>query len=131
VAITIMNTAELIKEVGFDFDWDERKVWQLHEPVTTMHVSELDWHIDIPFWDKNGGTYNLSPRDVINHPELHPIEYERILKSDSSHPLDVMENKGRWLLLDGLHRLTKQVLGGKEQVRVRIIPRSRIPEILI
>jgi hypothetical protein len=41
-----------------------------------------------------------------------------------------MENKGRWLILDGLHRLMKLSVEGEEKVKVRIIPREKIPEIL-
>lgn len=51
------------------------------------------------------------------------------LNSDLKYPLDLMPNKGRLLLLDGLHRLAKSYLMGKKEVSVRIIPRSRIPEI--
>jgi hypothetical protein len=42
-----------------------------------------------------------------------------------------MENKGRWLMLDGLHRLMKAHLQGEKFVRVRIVPREMIPKILL
>ncbi len=42
----------------------------------------------------------------------------------------IMENKGRWLILDGLHRLVKAHMQGLKKVQVRVIPRERIPEIL-
>ena len=41
-----------------------------------------------------------------------------------------MENKGRWLILDGLHRLVKAYELGQKKVMVRIIPREKVPEIL-
>lgn len=124
------DSLELIKRVGFDFSWDEKKVWTLDEPVITMPVSELSWHFDVPFWFENDEIYNLSPNQVIEHPELHKKEWERIQRADISHPLDIMENKGKWLLLDGLHRLMKLHLAGNKDVKVRIIPRTRIPEIM-
>lgn len=52
------------------------------------------------------------------------------MAANLDYPLDVMPNKGKLLLLDGLHRLAKSYLLGKKEVVVRIIPRSRIPEIL-
>ncbi|MEK7650629.1 MAG: cupin domain-containing protein [Patescibacteria group bacterium] len=125
-----MNNLELIKQVGFDFSWDEKKVWPLNEPITTMPVADLVWHFEMPFWWENGGVYNLSAKEVIENPELHQEEWQRIQRADTSHPLDVMENKGKWLLLDGLHRLVKLFLAGNKEVPVRIIPRSRIPEIM-
>lgn len=120
-----------IAEVGFDFSWDEKKVWVLDEPVTNMSVADLAWHFDTPFWNEGDDIYNLTPREVYENPGSHPVEWERIQRADTSHPLDVMENKGRWLLLDGLHRLTKLFLEGATEVKVRVIPRSRISEIEI
>ena len=56
-------------------------------------------------------------------------EYSRTMKADLSHPIDIMKNKGRWLVLDGLHRLVKLAILGEKKVKVRIIPREKIPEI--
>lgn len=120
-----------IKEVGFDFSWDERKVWELDIPTEEMPISELAWHFDIPFiWSKPDGYYNVNPREVIEHPKLHPEEYERTLRSDTAYPIDIMFWKKRWLILDGLHRLMKQAIEGKQVVHIRKIPESAIPQIL-
>jgi hypothetical protein len=40
-----------------------------------------------------------------------------------------MHWRGRWLLLDGLHRLTKAKMTGQKKVKVRKIPREAIPKI--
>lgn len=123
------NLPQIIKDIGFDFSWDEKKVWQLDEPTIEMNISELEWHFDIPFWCENG-VYNLTPREVINNPENHKQEYDRAMNCDLKYPLDIMENKGKWLLLDGLHRLMKAYISGDKKVLVRKIPRERINEIL-
>lgn len=121
---------QIIKDVGFDFSWDNKKVWAIDAPVTEIDINELTWHFDIPFLGKNGGVYNLTPREVLGNTEIHPEEYERTRNADISYPIDIMENKGRWLILDGLHRLMRLSLEGAATVRVRIIPRSYIPRIL-
>ena len=121
---------DIIKQVGFDFRWDLHKVWTLDIPTETMPIEELTWHFDIPFWPKPGGFYDLYPRDVIAHPEQYPEEYARTMNADTSHPIDVMFWKGRYVILDGLHRLGKQAIEGKETVEVRKIPESAIPAIL-
>ena len=124
---------KIIQDVGFDFDWDSRKVWELDEPITDMSIEELIWHFDIPFWEiKDTDDYNLSPNEVIKEPskDEHSLHWEKIQKADTKYPIDIMENKGRWLILDGLHRLVKLYIQGDKKVRVRIIPRSRIDEIL-
>jgi len=41
-----------------------------------------------------------------------------------------MWNKGRWLILDGLHRLMKAKILSLRKVNVRKIPRSEVPNIL-
>lgn len=123
------NIPQIIKDVGFDFSWSEKKVWALDEPVTEMPIEELVWHFNIPFWEENGGKYNLKPIDVIEDPDNHKIEYDRTMAADTSHPIDIMENKGHWLILDGLHRLVQAAIKGSKTVQVRIIPLGRIPEI--
>lgn len=46
----------IISEVGFDFSWDERKVWEIDAPVEAIGIDELTWHLDIPFlWSKPDG----------------------------------------------------------------------------
>jgi len=121
---------QIIKDVGFDFNWSEEKVWALDVPVEEMDIKELTWHFDIPFlWED--GVYNLKPQEVIDSPEAHEKEYERTMKADLIHPIDIMENKGRWLILDGLHRLMKSYILNMEGVRVRKISREDIPRILI
>ena len=51
------------------------------------------------------------------------------MQSDIAYPIDVMANKDRLVILDGLHRLVKCKLLGMNKVKVRIIPRSEIPNI--
>lgn len=120
---------DIIKQVGFDFRWDEKKVWALDVPVEDIPIKELAWHFDIPFWSKPGGFYDLYARDVIDHPQENKQEYERTMQADTSHPIDIMFWRGRWVILDGLHRLVKQAIEGKDTVRVRKVPESAIPRI--
>ena len=122
---------QIIKDVGFDFDWSEPKVWALEVPVEEININELIWHFDIPFLWEGNGVYNLKPQEVIGNPDAHKEEYERTMKADLSHPIDIMENKGRWLILDGLHRLMKSSILGVERINVRKIPRDKISEITI
>lgn len=120
---------DIIKEVGFDFSWDNRKVWELDVPVEEMDIDDLAWHFDIPFWDKTGGYYNLTPNEVLAKPEEFKEEFERTMAVDMSHPLDIMHWRGRWLMLDGLHRLVKARHLGRQKIKVRKIPKESIPQI--
>src|SRR3989344_4778894 len=116
---------EIIKNVGFDFDWSEEKVWILDVSVEEMDIGELIWHFDVPFLWENG-VYNLRPQAVIDNPNEHKKEYNRTMQADLVHPIDIMQNKGRWLILDGLHRLMKASILNMKKVQVRKIPRELI-----
>lgn len=119
------NLPKIIKEIGFDFNWDIRKVWALDLPVVEMPVKELAWMFEIPFWD----SYKTKPIDVANNPKGHKDQYKRTMATNLSHPLDIMFWKGRWLMLDGLHRLLKAHILGLKTVKVRKIPVSLISQI--
>ncbi len=122
---------KIIQEVGFDFHWDSEKVWKLNVPITEMNIEDLIWHFEIPFWEKDDtNDYNLTPQEVLEHKKGTAEHRKKVEGADLSYPIDLMENKGRWLILDGLHRLVKAYESGSKKVRVRIIPREKIPEIL-
>ena len=121
---------QVIKDVGFDFNWDSKKIWVLDEPIVDMDIDELLWHFDIPFWEaQDTDDYNLTPWEVIKDAQKHKDHNRKIQEVDLAFPIDIMENKGHWLILDGLHRLVKAYQQGLNKVRVRKIPRSRISEI--
>jgi|SRR3989344_152479 len=121
---------KIIAGVGFDFSWDNKKVWALNYPVEEINTEELTWHFEIPFHGYGNEIYNLKPIETIDNPKKYNEEYGRTMKSDLSYPIDIMQNKGRWLILDGLHRLMKAKILGMKKVKVRKIPRSEIPNIL-
>ena len=126
---TNRDIPDIIKEVGFDFSWDENKVWALNYPVEKMNIKELEWHFDIPFHWHGDEIYNLKSADIINNPDKYKEEYERTMKADLNYPIDIMKNKGRWLILDGLHRLMKAKILSVNQIKVRKIPRIEIDNI--
>ena len=92
-------------------------------------MSDLEWHFYIPFWWTEGGFYDFKPIWVIENPEKYSDRYERIMNTDMSHPLDIMKWRGRWLLLDGLHRLTRARMENQNKVKVRKVPVAAIPQI--
>ena len=123
------NIPESILEYGFDFDWDEEDVWKLDYLAQEINIKLLEWHFDRPFWNWDNEWYVLKPIDVINNPDKYKSQYDRIMDSDISYPIDVMENKGKLVILDGLHRLVKCKILGMDKVKVRIIPRDEIANI--
>jgi hypothetical protein len=120
-----------IKVYAADFRWDNELLWKLSVPTTTMNVAELVWHFDIPWLHTEGQRFNVRPAEIMQNPELFPEQYLRTMQSDLSYPIDILFNKGNWLILDGLHRLMKSALLGKTEVQVRKIPQHMIPYIAL
>lgn len=113
-----------IQQYAFDFRWDNQLVWNLIVESELMNVDQLVWHFDIPWLHTEGERFNLTPKEIMQHPALYKEQYKRTMESDVSFPIDVMYNKGRWLILDGLHRLMKAVHNGEQYVAVRKISRE-------
>ena len=44
-------------ELGCDFFWDVRKLWAVDVPVVSMHVRELEWLLEKPFWKDGPGSW--------------------------------------------------------------------------
>ncbi len=107
---------------------DNEKLWKLEVPVEEMEVSELEWMLDLPFWENENGDIIIKPRDVIDNPGKFLYHNERIIKSDIDFPIDIMFNKrnGRLQILDGLHRYVKLYLDKNTKIKVRKIPENII-----
>lgn len=117
----------------FDFDWSNERVWSVDAPVEVVPLSELAWHLDIPIWSSVPGEprFDLRPRDVLRNPALHRGHHERLLRVDTSYPLDTMWTTDRYVILDGVHRLARLSYDGAEVARIRRIPRAAIPRIRV
>lgn len=117
--------------VGLDFgNWEEEKLWSLELPTTEMNINELLWLFDAPFWPNDSSErWTITPWDVINGKEGTLAEQQRMNNSDLSYPIDILENHGKWLVLDGLHRLAKAFKAGQTKVSVRVVPREKLSDI--
>lgn len=121
---------QIIEDVGFDFHWDVEKVWKLNIPTEEISIDELTWHFNVPFlWSKPDGYYDLKPQDVIDHPDMYKDEYARTMNVDLSYPIDIMHWRGKWLILDGLHRLMKANIDQLKSVKVRKVDKKYIHQI--
>jgi hypothetical protein len=117
-------------EHAFDFDFwrDNNKLWALNIPVEEMSIDELKWIMDVPFWEDEAGNIVITPNQVLKNPDQYPDHREKISSCDTSFPLHIMKNKnGKWLTLDGLHRLTKLFVNGAKLVQVKKVPPEMVP----
>jgi hypothetical protein len=119
--------------VGLDFgNWSDEKLWALDLPTTEIKIDKLSWLLDVPFLPNDAGEkFTCTPREVLNRAIGTTQEQKRVLNSDLQYPIDIIENKGQFLILDGLHRLIKAISLGQTVVKVRVVPREQLPQILI
>ena len=124
-------TPDHLRGVWPDFDWDNRQIRAVEAPVSEMPVAELRWLLDVPIWSSRPPEplFDLRPREVLDHPERHPRHAQRIREADLEHPLQLLDYKGRWVVLDGLHRLVRLVSEDAETARVRCLSQAAIAQI--
>lgn len=117
------------EEHAFDLPFwrDNEKLWALNVPIEEMDMQELVWIFSVPFWEDESGNIVITPKEVMDNMDKFPYHRDKILNADTTYPIDIMKNKkGKWLTLDGLHRLAKLFLNNEVKVKVRKIP----PEII-
>ena len=114
-------------DLGVDFFWDVRKLWTVDLPVVSMRVRDLEWLLDKPFWKDGPRKLTLRPLDVATHPQRHQADYERTMAVDLSRPINVIEHRGRWVVIDGLHRLLKAWMCGHEMILAKQAHEKHIP----
>lgn len=118
-----VDPRQLEHAIDLPFWRDNEKLWALKVPAEDMNIEELFWILELPFWEDKKGNIVITPNEVIHNLDQYPEHRDRIKNCDTSHPIDIMKNKkGRWLTLDGLHRLVKLVMQKEKTVRVRKIP---------
>lgn len=114
-------------DLGLTFFWDVRKLWAADLPVVPMHVRELEWLLDRPFWNDGRRKLALRPHDVAANPERHPVDYKRVAAADLSCPINVIYLRGRWVIMDGLHRLLKAWMYDHETILAKQALEHHIP----
>jgi hypothetical protein len=109
--------------VVLDFLWDIGKLRRLDLLETELQVSDLAWHLRLPFWSDGGRPFRATPMQVAGAPHRYPEQYARTEAADLAYPLDLVDRPDSPpTILDGVHRLLKAHLHGHQVVRVRMLP---------
>lgn len=98
--------------------WTEDALWRLALPVTEVPVETFDWLLDLPIWRWRGHRFQISLQDVLNDPEQYRAHYEKAERADTTYPIHITRRHGRWLILDGYHRLLKTLVHGGHTIKV-------------
>ncbi len=113
---------KILTDAGYEIYCDTVKLRDADLPVVDFDVEKLVWNLDMPFWEKDGtDDWNLTPRDVMNKIEGSSEHQERVKKADLQYPIFVIKKKGRWLIIDGVHRLVKALQSGHKTIKAKIV----------
>ena len=118
-----------IAETWSAFDLDVEALWALELPVQAFPMARLAWHLDLPLWSYEGQQFALTPRQVLRSPYRYAAEYHRIRAANLLFPIEIARHKGRWLILDGVRRLTRAHEDGLEEVMVRKVPPAKLRQL--
>ena len=99
-------------------------------PAGRVSLGELRWHLDLPWWRRDGTWFQVTPREFLAEPQAHPQHAERVANADLSYPLHVIRRRERWLILDGIHRLVKAEILGLDRITVLPLDPADLVKIL-
>jgi hypothetical protein len=98
--------------------------WQIPTEELDEHVEEvaletLEWALDLPIWGWRGRPFQITPNQVRAEPAKYAVHYARTMWSDVDDAIHLAERNGRWVVVDGYHRLLKAFIEGRTAIRVR------------
>lgn len=111
--------------------WDNTRLWALDLPTIQLPVDLLRWHYTLPWWRHDGRWFQLTPTQVLERPDDFPEHRDRIERADLSYPLHVTRRRGRWLVIDGIHRLVKADSEGAASVDAHPVSAPHLREVLV
>ncbi len=106
--------------LNIGFKTDEPKLWAMEIPVEEIDISELEHNLDIPYLEQEGtDDWNLSPRMLIQNYDKEISHAKQTENADLKYPIEIYKHKGKWIILDGIHRFTKAAQLGHKTIKVR------------
>ena len=120
---------KILTDAGYEIYCDTTKLRELDVPVVDFEIEKLIWNFDLPLWEKDGtDDWNLTPREVINKIEGSTTHQNRVTEADLQYPILLLEKNGKWLIIDGAHRLVKAFEAGHTTIRAKIFTANMIKQ---
>jgi len=113
------------------FWWDDDRIRGLGLPVEELAFAEVAWGLEVSFWSHGRKPFSLRGREVLEAPDRYPEHRRRVHWSDLRYPLTLYEKRGRWIILDGYHRLVKAAREERATMAVVRLPEAAVPGVLV
>ncbi|MFH1315850.1 MAG: hypothetical protein ABIH67_05665 [Candidatus Uhrbacteria bacterium] len=102
------------------FKTDEPKLWAVDIPIEEIPISEIKYNLDIPYLEQEGtNDWNLTPRMLIENFNKEFFHANKVNEADLKYPIEIYLHKGKWIILDGVHRFTKAIRLEHKTIKIR------------
>jgi len=128
-ADVLLRAPDELRPYLLDFEWEHERLWALRLPHERIAAAELASLLRLRWWRHDGRPFAVSPLEVLEHPEVYPDQYHRVLAADLRHPLEMTCVGERLTVMDGVHRLAKVAALGLPSVAIREVPRAAFSQI--
>jgi hypothetical protein len=120
-----------LRPYALEREWDRERLRRLRLPVEQMRVATLEWQLALPWWRHGERYFCVRPLEVLTIPNPYREHFDRAMDADLAHPLHVTLRSGRWVVVDGVHRLLKAFTLGESTVPVRKLTADALPLIAL
>jgi hypothetical protein len=110
--------------------WSRERLHRLDLPVVDVAVADLAWQLDLPWWRVDRDYFAVTPNQVRAAPDRHAHQWRRTLGADLAFPIDLLE-RDRCIILDGVHRLLRASVEGRERVSARLVSVTLFNDLLV
>lgn len=112
---------KILTDTGYEIYCDTKKLREVDLPIIDFEIDKLIWNFDLPLWEKDGtDDWNLTPWDVINKIEGSIEHQEKVKQADLRFPILLLNKNGKWLVIDGVHRLVKAFQANNKTIKAKV-----------
>lgn len=106
------------------------KLWKLNINSEEINISELKNNLDIPYLEKEWtDDWNLTPRMLIENFDNEVSHKTKVLKANLIYPIEIYNNKWKWIILDWVHRFVKLIQSWEKIIKVRKVSKDDLEKI--
>jgi len=106
----------------------------LYKPdYTIINMNLLYNSLEYKGWGDPKKKISYSALDVLNNPKKkkYKKEIDRINNADLRYPIIINKHNNNYIIVDGIHRLTKSYLDNKKTIKAYIFPKDIMKKFLI
>lgn len=110
--------------------WSRQRLHRLTLPIVQLQVDELSWQLELPWWKFRGQHFAVAPNDVRRDPVTYADQWNRMQRAELRFPIHLLQ-RDRKVILDGVHRLLKATVEGRQRIAAHVLSHEQFIEDVI